>query len=144
MTPTVPEKPVVVTPTIPETPVVVTPTIPEKPVVTNVMSTRAIDLQFDDVSDLLAQHYISQWDMKATLRSLEQMHVGDEAILTITIKDQKTQEDISGLLPIVFEFITSNDNITIDYSSIKLVTDGKIEIHITAMQVGKSSLIINF
>jgi uncharacterized repeat protein (TIGR01451 family) len=36
------------------------------------------------------------------------LKIGDVATLTITIKDKATQESISGLLPLLFEFITSN------------------------------------
>jgi hypothetical protein len=62
------------------------------------------------------------------------MHVGDEDVLTITIKDKKTGENISALLPLAFDFINSNDNIGIDYSFIQLVYDGKIQVHIDALQ----------
>lgn len=146
-TPTIPSTPVVVTPPVVVKPPVVTPPVivePEQPVVANVVSDKNITLTFDDVHDYLAQHYIGQRDIQAKLTSKTSMTVGDEAVLTITITDKSTQEDISGLLPIMFWFITSNDNISIDYSSIKLISDGKIEIHIQTLQAGQSSLIINF
>jgi hypothetical protein len=37
-------------------------------------------------------------------------------------------------MPIAFDFITSNENIGIDFSFIQLIYDGKIEIHIDALQ----------
>lgn len=152
-TPTVPSTPVVVTPPVIVTPPVVTPPVivtppvvvePSKPVVSNPVSDKDITLDFDDVADYLAVHYVKQRDIKAEISSKANMHIGDVATLTITIKDKSTQEIVDGLLPIIFGFITSNDNISIDYSSIKLISDGKIEIHIKALQAGKASLIINF
>ena len=142
-----PSTPVIVTPPVIKPPVIVTPPVvvePEKPVISTPISDKDVTLNFDDVADYLAIHYLGQRDMKAEISSKSTMQVGDEAILTITIKDKKTQENINGLLSIIFEFIASNDNISVDYSSIKLVNDGKIEIHIKALQAGKSSLIINF
>lgn len=139
--------PVIVTPSVVKPPVIVTPPVvvePEKPVISNPVSDKDISLDFDDVADYLAVHYVKQRDIKAEISSKANMHIGDIATLTITIKDKITQEIIDGLLPIIFGFITSNNNISIDYSSIKLVNDGKIEIHIKALQAGKASLIINF
>jgi surface antigen len=144
---TTPSTPVVVTPPVVETPVIVTPpavVTPTNPVVTTPVSDQDISLNFDDVNDYLAVHYLWQRDIHAQISSKATMQVGDEAILTITIKNRQTQENIDGLLPIIFEFISSNDNINVDYSSIRLISDGKIEIHVSAMQTGKASLIINF
>lgn len=139
VTPTVPVSPVV--PTTPQIPVVTPPVvIPSTPIVSN--SEKAIELRFDDITDYLAQHYIWQWDMEAEVNKTA-LKIGDVATLTITIKDKATQENITGLLPLLFEFITSNWSISVDYSSIKLITDGKIEIHVKALQAGKASVIIN-
>ena len=152
------QTPVIVTPTIPITPTVpvqpVTPVAPTQPVIvvtppvveTPVTPTIPKDaiLNFDDITDPLALHLIWQREVHSSLTSASPLAIGEEAVFTITIKDKQTQEDINGLLPIGFSFITSNDNISANYNSVKLISDGKIEIHIKAVQAGSSSLIINF
>jgi hypothetical protein len=96
-------------------------------------TTQKIELNFDELSDI-GKHLITQWDIQAEMLSKAPLRVGDESILTITIKDKKTGEDISALMPIAFDFITSNDAIGIDFSFIQLVYDGKIQVHINAEQ----------
>ena len=132
-----------VTPVVTTPPVVTPPVVPEKPVVNNTVSDKDITLNFDNISDSLVQHYVGFRDISADLSSKTTMHVGDEAVLTITIKDKKTQTNIDGLLPTVLEFIASNNNIDVDYFSVRLISDGKVEVHIKALQAGKSSLVIN-
>ncbi|MCX6823255.1 MAG: CHAP domain-containing protein [candidate division SR1 bacterium] len=145
-----PTTPVVVTPpvvkppvVIPSQPVVTPPVVPVKPVVNDTASTKDITLSFDNISDPLIQHYVGIRDISAELTSKATLHIGDEAVLIITIKDKQTQVNVDGLLPTVLEFIGSNDNIDIDYSSVRLISDGKVEVHIRAVQAGKSSLVIN-
>lgn len=128
---------------IPSQPIVTPPILPTKPVTNQTTSNKEIVLNFDEITDPLIQHYVWLRDITAELTSKASMQVGDEAILVITIKDKKTQVNIDGLLPTVLEFIGSNDNIDIDYYSVRLISDGKVEIHIKALQAGKSSLIIN-
>lgn len=143
--PVQPITPVVVTPQPatpqPSTPVVVIPPVVETPVIPTV--TKDAILNFDNITDYLALHLIWQRDTHSHLTT-SSLVMGDEAVFTITIKNKQTQADINGLLSIGFSFITSNDNISVDYSSVKLISDGKIEIHIKALQAGSSSLIINF
>ena len=129
--------------TTPSQPVVTPPVVPVKPVVNEPTNSNDITLNFDTISDPLVQHYVGLRDITAELSSNTTMHVGDEVVLTITIKDKQTQANIDGLLPTVLEFIGSNDNIDIDYSSVRLISDGKVEVHVKALQAGKSSLIIN-
>jgi len=128
---------------VPSQPAVTPPVVPVQPVVNNTTSDKEITLNFDNISDPLVQHYVGIRDITADLSSNTTMHVGDDAVLTISIKDKKTQTNIDGLLPTVLEFIASNDNIDVDYFSVRLISDGKVEVHIKALQPGKSSLVIN-
>ena len=145
VTPPVVVKPPVVKPpvVVPSQPAVTPAVVPVQPVVNNTTSDKEITLNFDNISDPLVQHYVGIRDITADLSSNTTMHVGDDAVLTISIKDKKTQTNIDGLLPTVLEFIASNDNIDVDYFSVRLISDGKVEVHIKALQPGKSSLVIN-
>lgn len=132
-------------PAIIVTPPVQPPVIEQEQEITvpNTPNAQSIKLVFDTIQDPLVLHYIWQRDIEATISGKTAMKVGDATTLNITIKDKKTQETIQWLLPITFSLITSNTKITLDYTSIKLMSSDKIEIRIKALDKWKSTVVLH-
>ena len=118
---------------IPETPVVVTPSV----------ITQDIELDFDKASDL-AQHLASQRDISAQVVGKKTMSIGDTMTLTLEVKDKKTQQAISGLLPLKFALISSRDTIITDYLTISFLQNGTFSVQIKAVKSGSSTLLLSF
>ncbi len=152
-----PQTSVTTTPVVVHTPVVEThpaattsPQIITTPVVTPPSSdiiwtnllTSSVPLSFDNL-DEYGQHVVGQRFIEASLTRPTTMNIGDIATIVIMLNDRQTGDKFAGLLPLDFSFIASENNINLDYSTINLVNDGKITLHVKAVEKWSSVLIIN-
>lgn len=167
----IPTKPVITQPEQPTDPVVVTPTpiptptpiVVEKPeqhtaptvipvvipVVTPVVRPvivqdplhKWLDLKFEDLSDI-TQHFMTQNDLTITLVGKSPLKIGESATLTIEIKNKNTGEKYAGLLPFVFNIISTNDILQPSISNIKLINDGSLDITILGQKAWTATIVI--
>lgn len=139
-----PEEPVVVTPTQPEQPVIVTP--PEEPVViipplSQEVINKPLVLTFDKLSDI-AQHFVTQNDIIFTLISKSPLKLWETATLTLEIKDKKTGEAVSTLLPFSFTILSTNDIIKENISNIQMINNWSVDISILGQKIWTSTIVI--
>lgn len=119
ITPTHPVAPEVVVP--PQEPVVIIPpTVPES--VSQDSINKIIILELDKLRDM-AQHFMTQNDLVFTLVSTSPLSLGEVATLTLEIKDKKTGESYSGLLPFSFSIISTNDTLQASISRIQMINN---------------------
>ncbi|MCF7835427.1 M23 family metallopeptidase [Candidatus Gracilibacteria bacterium] len=74
----------------------------------------------------------------------KKINIGDEGVIVINIDKKNPDQKYNGILTIPFDLITTNTNISLDYSSIRLVNNGKVEIKVKGLKSGYSSILINF
>ena len=68
--------------------------------------------------------------------------LGKVATLKLEIKDKKTGEPYSGLLPFSFTLLSTNDSVQSDISSIQMITDGVVHISVLGQKIGLSTMVI--
>ena len=137
--PTIPTSPIIVQPTLPTTPttpthpvapevvvppqepvVIIPPTVPES--VSQDSINKILVLELDKLRDI-AQHFMTQNDLVFTLVSKSPLTLGEVATLTLEIKDKKTGESYSGLLPFSFSIISTNDALQASISRIQMINN---------------------
>lgn len=142
--PTHPTAPIVVTPPVvvlPQEPtVIVPPTVP--PIVSQGSVNEQLVLDLENLSDI-AQHFITQNDLVFTLVSKSPLKLGEIATLTLEIKDKKTGEPYSGLLPFSFNILSTNDNVQADISNIQMINNGSVDISVLGQKIGTASVVIH-
>ena len=100
-----------------------------------------------DISNLdeYSQHFWSQneiWiESDLVWRSLK---LWEEWLITININKKNPTEKYNWILTIPFNLISTNTNIWLNLTSIKLVSDGKVEIKVKWNNVWLSSVLISF
>ena len=137
--PTHPVAPVVVVP--PQEPVVVVPPV-VPPVISQSSVNEKLVLELENLSDI-AQHFITQNDLVITLVSKSPLKLGEVATLTIEIKNKKTGEFYSGLLPFSFSILSTNDSIQADISNIHMINNGSVDISLLGQKIGTASVVIH-
>ena len=135
-TPTTPT-PTTPTPTTP-TPTTPTPTTPTTP---QTSISKDLTLKLEKLSDI-AEHFLTQNDLKIKLTSKSPIKLGEAASISIDITDKEWQK-YTWLLPFSFTVLSTNDTLRPDISSIKLINDGKMDISILGQKIGKATTIIS-
>lgn len=99
-----------------------------------------------DTSTLSPQltHFISQYDLKISADNTSEILKWSNKDVIIEITKKWSNEKFSGILPESLNFITSNNKIDLDYSTIQLVYNWKAKVNISAKKSGNSAVIINF
>lgn len=157
--PTVPTNPAVVKPTLPTTPteqthpgapeviipsqepvVVVPPTVSENVSQDSINKTLVLDLE--KLHDI-AQHFITQNDLIFKLISKNPLKLGEIATLTLEIKDKKTGELYSGLLPFSFRILSTNDTVQSSISRIQMINNGSVDISLLGQRIGSATIVIS-
>lgn len=134
--PTLPETPAL--PSAPEAPVIIPP---QTPVVSQEINNKKLSLTLDKLSDI-AQHFITQNDLEITLVSKTPLILGEIATLNIEIKDKKTGELYSGLLPFAFTILSTNDTLQPDISNIQMINNGLVSISVLGQKSGTATIVI--
>jgi hypothetical protein len=132
-----PELPIVIVP--PQEPAVVVPSTPI--IIPQITDNKNIVLELSKLSDI-AQHFMTQNDLVVSLVSKSPLKLGEVALLTIEIKDKKTGELYSGLLPFSFSILSTNDSIQSDISNIHIINDGTVTISLLGQKIGTASIVI--
>jgi len=103
-----------------------------------------IDLVFENI-DSQSEHFLSQRDIQAKVKIPNNgiMKVGEETDLILSFVNKHNENKFSGILPIGFSLLTTNDVIGTNYSSVKFVNNGEIIISVKMNKVGQWSVIIN-
>jgi len=73
---------------------------------------------------------MTQNDVTIALVSKSPLKLGEVATLTLEIKDKKTGEKYSGLLPFSFSILSMNDSLQASISNIQMVNNGSVDISI--------------
>lgn len=120
----------------PTAPVIIPVLVPQNSI------NQKLALTFDGIGDMPA-HFLTQNDLSFTLVSRSPLRLGEVATLTLEIKDKKTGELYSGLLPFSFTLLSTNDTIQTDISNIQLINNGSVDISILGQKIGKASVVIN-
>lgn len=137
-TPTVPIEKPIETPVVTK-PIVVTPTVPT--VITQETINKNISLKFDNLSDI-AEHFMTQNDVTIKLISKSPLKIGEAATLTLEIKDKKTGENYSGLLPFAFTILSTNNALQPDISNLKIINNWSVDISIIGQKAWTTSIVI--
>lgn len=156
--PTVPTSPIVVQPTLPtpttpthpiapeviilpqEPEVVIPPTVPES--ISQESINKILVLELDKLRDI-AQHFMTQNDLVFTLVSRSPLKLGEVATLTLEIKDKKTGELYSGLLPFSFSILSTNDALQASVSRIQMINNWSVDISLLGQKTGTASIVIS-
>ncbi|MFA7298427.1 MAG: CHAP domain-containing protein [Candidatus Absconditabacterales bacterium] len=133
-TPVTPTQPIQIT-----TPVVV-PTVPV--VVSQGSVNKELLLEFENLSDI-AEHFMTQNNVTIRLVSKMPLKLGEVATLTLEIKDKKTGEPYSGLLPFSFTILSTNDSLQADISNIQMINNGLVNISILGQKFGTAAIVIS-
>lgn len=112
--------PVVIPTPVVSAPVVTTPVV--IPAISPTPITKTLELVLDNLSDI-AQHFITQNDIILTQLSTATLTLGEVATLTFEIKDKKSGELYSGLLPFSFTILSTDDSLQPDISTIELINN---------------------
>ena len=104
------------------TPPAVTPTPVVVPPLVQTGVNKKISLTLDNLSDI-AQHFITQNDLVITLVAKSPLKLGEVATLTLEIKNKKTGEPYSGLLPFSFTLLSTNSVLQSNTTNIKLINN---------------------
>lgn len=129
----------------------INPPIILPPIQTNA---RELELNFDNVSDL-AKHFLTQREIKVTISASIPLDKGggqgpgdlkiwDKATLTISVRNRNTQASYEWLLDVPFDTITTNGNVSSNYSTIKFLKNWEEKIILKALQIGETTVILNF
>ena len=134
--------PVEAEPTVPTLPVVVAPVASTDTIQS--MIHKEVVLELDDtlLSDI-AKHFITQNNLAITLVSKSPLKVGESATITLEIKDKKSGEKYSGVLPFAFSILSTNDILQSSISNIQLINNGSMDISILTQKSGTASIIIS-
>lgn len=105
-----------------------------------------IDLNFDKLTKL-NQHFMTQWDVemksKLNVRSLK---VWETLTIDLEVFKKWTSENrdyySNGVLQIPFEFINNNDNISLDITSLQLLSKWKWKVEITWVKAWSSAVVL--
>ena len=138
VTPTTPTEKPVETPVVTD-PIVVTPTVPTE--IPQETINKNIPLKLDTLSDI-AEHFMTQNDVSITLVSASPLKIGWSAILTLKIKDKKTGENYSGLLPFAFTILSTNNALQPDISNLKIINNWSVDISIIGQKAWTTSIVI--
>ena len=120
--PVTPTPPLVAEPTVPTPPAVIVPTVPTEPVQSMIHKEVTLELDDDVLSDI-AKHFITQNNLAITLVSKSPLKVGEAATITLEIKNKKSGEKYSGLLPFAFKILSTNDTFQSSISNIQLINN---------------------
>ena len=85
---------------------------------------------------------MTQNDVTIALVSKSPLKLGEVATLTLEIKDKKTGEKYSGLLPFSFSILSMNDSLQASISNIQMVNNGSVDISILGQKAWISAIII--
>lgn len=122
-------------------PIVVVP----PPISENISSNqinKTIPLEVEKLRDI-AQHFITQNDLSLTLSSLSPRKFGETAKLTLEIKNKKTGNPYSGLLPFSLTILSSNDAIQPNISRIQMVNNWSVDILLLAQKMGSATIVVS-
>lgn len=105
-----------------------------------------IELNFDKLTKL-NQHFMTQWDVemksKLNVRSLK---VWETLTIDLEVFKKWTSENrnyfSNGVLQIPFEFINNNDNISLDITSLQLLSKWKWKVEITWVKAWSSVVVL--
>lgn len=139
VTPAIPVETPIETPVVTK-PVVVTPTVPT--VTSQETINKNISLKFDNLSDI-AEHFMTQNDVSITLISKSPLKIGEAATLTVEIKDKKTGEKYSGLLPFAFTILSTNDALQASISNLKIINNWSVDISIIGQKIWTTSIVVS-
>lgn len=134
--PTHPTAPVV----IPQEPVVVVPPV-TPPIIPQNKVDNALVLKLDTLSEI-AQHFMTQNDLVITVVSKSPLKLGEVAVLTFEIKNKKTGELYSWLLPFSFSILSTNDTLQPSISNIQMVNDWVVDVSILGQKTGTATIVI--
>jgi len=118
----------------------VTPT-PVEPIAHPVPIDYRVDVDVVNMS-LEAQHFLSQRDIRIQT-DINYMRVWDKKNIEILITNKQDGTKFSGILPSSINFVTSSSVISVDYSTLQLVFDGKASVQVQANKAGVWALLIN-
>lgn len=85
---------------------------------------------------------MTQNDLVITLVSKSPLKLGEVATVTLEIKNKKTGEKYSGLLPFSFSILSTNDILQPNISNIQLINNGSVDITILGQKVGTATIVI--
>lgn len=132
-------------PTTPITPTnsIVTPTEPDQPTTPTIQGTidKDLSLKFEHLSDI-TEHFLTQNTITIHLTAKTPLKPWETAILTLEIKNKKTRENYSWILPFAFSIISSNDILQPTIANIKLINNGSMDISILGQKAGTAAIII--
>ncbi|MEI6672121.1 MAG: hypothetical protein WCL02_01875 [bacterium] len=111
------------------------------PVISQEISNKKLSLTLEKLSDI-AEHFMTQNDLEITLVSKTPLILGEVATLTLEIKDKKTGEPYSGLLPFPFTLLSTNDTLQPDISNIQMVNNGSVSISVLGQKSGTATIVI--
>lgn len=125
--------------TTPTTPTVIQPVAP---IVTPQSTTNEkLSLTLSDLHDI-AEHFMTQNNMTIGFVTKSPLKIWETATLTITIKNKNTGEKYSGLLPFSFTILSTNTTFQPSITNIQLVSNGSVDVSISAKQIGTASIVI--
>ena len=105
-----------------------------------------IDLNFDKLTKL-NQHFMTQWDveMKSKL-NVRSLNVWETLTIELELFKKWTADNReyynNGMLQVPFEFINNNDNISLNITSLQLLSKWKWTIEITGVKPGFSAVVL--
>ena len=105
-----------------------------------------IELNFSKLTKL-NQHFMTQWDveMKSKLK-VKSLNVWETLTIDLEVFKKWTTENKeyhnNGMLQVPFEFINNNDNISLNITSLQLLSKWKWTIEITWVKPGSSAVVL--
>lgn len=101
-------------------------------------------LQLDKL-DAYSKHFFDQNNVWIeTNLDNQKINIWDEWKIIINIDTKNSDQKYNWVLTIPFDLITTNTNVSLDYSSIRLINNGKVEISVKWVKSWYSSVLINF
>ena len=107
-----------------------------------------IDLNFDKLT-AMPKHFMTQWDVemkselnKRSLRLWETLTI-DVQVFKKWMADDRTWNYFNWMLQIPFEFVNSNNLISLNINTLQLLNKWKATIEVTGVAVWKSAILIN-
>jgi len=90
---------------------------------------------------LALQSMLLDYDMQLHIPT-QTLHDGDDMTLAFSLIAKDTQDPLVGILPLPITVMADNPYLRLDAMTYQFATDGMIDVHVSAQQLGSTNLVI--